>query len=97
MRMQATALRAQADRPDPDPARICGGAEEFGELAQSALADLRRLIFELRPLDLAERGLVDAVTAPRGQPARPDRARRRGLRSHRPWACELPIAAEEDL
>jgi signal transduction histidine kinase len=63
MRMQATALRAQVDRPDPDPALVCSGAEELGELAQSALSDLRRLIFELRPLDLAERGLVEAVEA----------------------------------
>jgi signal transduction histidine kinase len=63
MRMQAAALRGQADRPDPDPALVCSGAEELGELAQSALSDLRRLIFELRPLDLAERGLVEAVEA----------------------------------
>lgn len=39
------------------------GAEELAELSQSALADLRGLVFELRPLDLAERGLVDAVRA----------------------------------
>lgn len=63
MRMQASALRAQVDGPEPDPALVCSGAEELSELAQSALADLRRLIFELRPLDLAERGLVDAVRA----------------------------------
>ena len=96
MRMQATALRAQADRPDPDPARICGGAEELGELAQSALADLRRLIFELRPLDLAERGLVDAVTSH----AASLRART-GLAvevcAPADLGCELPIVAEEDL
>ncbi|WP_285773622.1 histidine kinase [Microtetraspora sp. NBRC 13810] len=61
MRMQAKALRAQLDRPDADPASVRSGAEELAELSQSALADLRGLVFELRPLDLAERGLVDAV------------------------------------
>jgi PAS domain S-box-containing protein len=63
MRMQAKALRAQVDRADADPARVRSGAEELAELSQSALADLRGLVFELRPLDLAERGLVDAVRA----------------------------------
>jgi PAS domain S-box-containing protein len=63
MRMQAKALRAQLDRVDTDPARVRSGAEELAELSQSALADLRGLVFELRPLDLAERGLVDAVRA----------------------------------
>jgi PAS domain S-box-containing protein len=63
MRMQATALRAQLDRADADPARVRSGAEELAELSRSALADLRGLVFELRPLDLAERGLVDAVRA----------------------------------
>ncbi|MBV9922559.1 MAG: GAF domain-containing protein [Pseudonocardia sp.] len=63
MRMQASALRAHVDRPERDPARLCRDAEELGELAQGALADLRRLIFELRPLDLTERGLVETVRA----------------------------------
>jgi signal transduction histidine kinase len=63
MRMQATALRAQLERPGPDLVEVCGTAEELVELSQSALADIRMLTFELRPLDLAERGLVDAVRA----------------------------------
>lgn len=63
MRMQAKALHAQVDRADADPVRVRRGAEELAELAGSALADLRGLVFELRPLDLAERGLVDAVRA----------------------------------
>jgi signal transduction histidine kinase len=42
------------------------GAEELAELSKSVLADLRGLVFELRPLDLAERGLVDAVRAHAG-------------------------------
>ncbi|HEY8482804.1 MAG TPA: histidine kinase [Spirillospora sp.] len=61
MRMQAKALRAQLDREDADPARVRAGAEELAELSESALNDLRGLVFELRPLDLGERGLVEAV------------------------------------
>ncbi|GAA1810377.1 GAF domain-containing sensor histidine kinase [Planosporangium flavigriseum] len=63
MRMQAEALRSQVDSADPDPARMRGRAHELAELSQSALADLRGLVFELHPLELAERGLVDAVRA----------------------------------
>lgn len=63
MGMQAKALRVQLDRPDADQARVRSGAQELAELSQSALADLRGLVFELHPLDLAERGLVDAVRA----------------------------------
>lgn len=63
MGMQANALRAQLNRPDADPTQVRLGAEELAELSQSALADLRGLIFELRPLDLAERGVVDAIRA----------------------------------
>jgi PAS domain S-box-containing protein len=63
MRMQAEALRAALDRPDPDAARVCSGVEELSELSRHVLADLRGLVFELRPLDLAENGLVDAVRA----------------------------------
>ncbi|TMZ64788.1 sensor histidine kinase, partial [Klebsiella pneumoniae] len=61
MGMQARALRAQLDRPDADLRQIRSGAQELAELSQNALADLRGLVFELRPLELAERGLVDAV------------------------------------
>lgn len=61
MRMQATALRGQLDRADADPAGMRRGAQELAQLSRSALADLRALVFELRPLDLAEHGLIDAV------------------------------------
>ncbi len=65
MRLQAAALSAQLDGGghDADPARLRAAASELAELAQSALADLRGLVFELRPLELAERGLVEAVRA----------------------------------
>ncbi len=63
MRMLATALRAGLERPDADPAAVGADAQELVDLSRHALDDLRRLVFELRPLDLAERGLVDAVRA----------------------------------
>ncbi|RTL67733.1 MAG: PAS domain-containing protein [Pseudonocardiaceae bacterium] len=68
MRMQARVLRNQLDR-DPaggDPARLRVAAEELASLSSTALADLRQLVFELRPLELEERGLVEAI---RGQAA----------------------------
>jgi signal transduction histidine kinase len=63
MRMQAKALRSQLDNGGADPATVRRSAEELAELSASALADLRQLVFELRPLDLAERGLLEAITA----------------------------------
>jgi PAS domain S-box-containing protein len=63
MRMQAKALRAELDRAGADPAAVCNAAEEIAQLSESALADLRRLVFELRPLDLGEQSLIDAVRA----------------------------------
>ena len=35
---------------------------------------LRRLVFELRPVDLSERGLVDAVRRDAGRASSPDRS-----------------------
>lgn len=63
MRLQARTLQAQLERDDIDPTGVRSVAEELGVLAQSALEDLRGLVFELRPLDLAEHGLVEAVRA----------------------------------
>jgi signal transduction histidine kinase len=63
MRMQAKALRRQLDRLDGGNDGVRRAAEELAELSSGALADLRLLVFELRPLELAERGLVDAVHA----------------------------------
>ncbi len=63
MRMQAKALHTQLDRVDAEPTKIRSGAEELAELSQSALADLRGLVFELHPSDLAEHGLIEAVQA----------------------------------
>src|SRR5215203_55350 len=49
MRMQAKALGALLDRRDVEPARVRGSAEDLAELSAGALADLRQLVFELRP------------------------------------------------
>jgi signal transduction histidine kinase len=61
MRMQAGALTAQLDSGEARPARVRAAAQELAELAQSALADLRGLVFELRPLELEDHGLIEAV------------------------------------
>jgi signal transduction histidine kinase len=63
MRMQAKALHRQLDRFDAGHDGVRRAAEELAELSAGALADLRLLVFELRPLDLAEHGLVDAIRA----------------------------------
>jgi signal transduction histidine kinase len=61
MRLQAAALQAQLGDGHADPGRMRTAAQELAELSRSALADLRGLVFELRPLDLAARGLVESV------------------------------------
>jgi signal transduction histidine kinase len=63
MRMQAGALSARLDSGEQDAGRVRDAAVELADLARSALADLRGLVFELRPLDLADRGLLEAVRA----------------------------------
>lgn len=60
MRMQAKVLRNQLDR-NVGFDRLRRPAEELASLSSTALADLRQLVFELRPLDLVEQGLVEAV------------------------------------
>lgn len=63
MRMQAKALRRRLDQLDAGHDGVRQAAEELAELSAGALADLRLLVFELRPTDLAEHGLVDAIRA----------------------------------
>jgi PAS domain S-box-containing protein len=58
----------RADRPTPDGerdprlAKAAGDVAALRELTTSALADMRALIFELRPDAVTEHGLVDALT-----------------------------------
>ncbi|WP_027928843.1 GAF domain-containing sensor histidine kinase [Amycolatopsis thermoflava] len=56
MRMQAKALRAHAG-----DGKVRDIADELLDLAQQALADLRGLVLQLHPLELAGRGLGEAV------------------------------------
>ncbi|WP_235022500.1 sensor histidine kinase [Amycolatopsis alkalitolerans] len=57
MRMQAKALRAQVGTSE----HVQDVADELLELAQNALADLRGLVLQLHPLDLAGRDLAGAI------------------------------------
>ena len=46
---------------DRDPAKARERLERAGELAQGALAEMRALIFQLRPMTLQEEGLLSAL------------------------------------
>jgi signal transduction histidine kinase len=63
MRLQARALERQLEHGELDPLQVRHVVEQLSDLSQSALGDLRGLVFELRPLELAEHGLVDALHA----------------------------------
>jgi signal transduction histidine kinase len=62
LRMHASALvvRFEQNRDGLDPESLLRVSRELAELAQSALADLRELLFELRPGSLRG-GLLEAV------------------------------------
>ena len=77
--------------------RVRDAAEELAALARSALADLRGLVFELRPLDLAERGLVDAVRAHAAGLRGAHRARRRAVDAPPDLEPTCGIDVQEDL
>ncbi|MGH8868232.1 MAG: histidine kinase [Actinomycetes bacterium] len=94
MRMQAKALRVQLDGEHVDPARMRNTAEELAELSDNALADLRGLVFELRPLDLADRGLVAAV---REHAASVEARAGVHVEVHAPADLSVGREAEEDL
>lgn len=65
MRLQARALhdhcRASDEEAGLDPQRVTSGVAALMTLAEHALADLRDLIFELRPGDIVDVGLVEAI------------------------------------
>lgn len=94
MRMQAKALRTQLERDDASSRQVGNAAEELAALSESALVDLRGLVFELRPLDLTEGGLVEAV----GRHVASVQART-GLQVEvrAPTALDLGAELEEDL
>ena len=86
MSMQArTAQLALARVPHPDGGPLARAVGQLRELAAGALAEMRALIFELRPAALAEEGLVAAlarqaaaISAREGDRELPERRRRRG-------------------
>ncbi|WP_290051567.1 GAF domain-containing sensor histidine kinase [Amycolatopsis solani] len=63
MRMQAEALTRRLDGLDTGDEGVRRTAGELAALSAGALADLRQLVFELRPLELAEHGLLGAIRA----------------------------------
>lgn len=56
--LTAKAARLLLER---DPGRVAGQLDHLQELAQSALAEMRSLIFQLRPTPVEEMGLVPAL------------------------------------
>ncbi|MFD2473555.1 PAS domain-containing sensor histidine kinase [Amycolatopsis silviterrae] len=61
MSLQARTLELVASEPSPDPDAFRRGATEIHALAKGALAEMRALIFQLRPEALHAEGLVSAV------------------------------------
>jgi signal transduction histidine kinase len=65
MRLQARALHDYCVSAETEPAldaqRVTAGVAQLMALSQHALADLRDLIFELRPEDITEHGLAEAI------------------------------------
>jgi signal transduction histidine kinase len=62
MTLQSRALELAVQRTCQDPdGRIGGGLTELRELTQTALAEMRTLLFQLRPSALHEQGLATAV------------------------------------
>ncbi|GAA3741498.1 hypothetical protein GCM10022225_26190 [Plantactinospora mayteni] len=96
MRMQSTALRARINQRAPESAGDLGPiADELITLSRTALADLRDLIFELRPAELVDAGLLEVLRMHvRSTEARTGMRIRIGL----PESLEgVPTEAQEDL
>jgi signal transduction histidine kinase len=96
MRMQSTALRARIGQSAPEVAADLGPiADELLALSRTALADLRDLIFELRPAELSDAGLLEVL---RGHAAATEaRTGMRILIEAPPSLADLPTQAQEDL
>jgi signal transduction histidine kinase len=61
IKMRAEALRLGIERDGVSPELLAEHAEALATSSRLALDDLRALIFELRPGDLAEKGLIASV------------------------------------
>jgi signal transduction histidine kinase len=96
LRMHASALAVQLERDDAglDRDRLLQVSHVLADLSESALADLRELLHELRPGPLRG-GLLDAVHA---HAARIRSREALAVTVHAPAALpDLPPALEEDL
>lgn len=96
MRMQSTALRARIGQSQPEVAADLGPiADELLGLSRTALADLRDLIFELRPAELADAGLLEVLRVHAASTEA-----RTGMRivvDAPATMAEVPTQAQEDL
>jgi signal transduction histidine kinase len=61
MTLQTRAVELSLSKDPPDPELVARGLAEVRELTQGALAEMRALIFQLRPDALHEEGLVSAI------------------------------------
>src|SRR5262249_14845819 len=78
---------------DRDPAKARERLERANELAQGALAEMRALIFQLRPMTLQEEGLLSAV---KKHPAAPHSRQARVVELHVTGTVRRLPAAVED-
>lgn len=61
MTLQVRALQLALDKREEDKSLLAERVERLSELTQGALAEMKSLIFELRPEALREEGLVNAI------------------------------------
>ncbi|HEX6220809.1 MAG TPA: GAF domain-containing sensor histidine kinase [Acidimicrobiia bacterium] len=61
MTLQVRALQLALDKREEDRSLLAERVERLSELTQGALAEMKSLIFELRPEALREEGLVNAI------------------------------------
>ncbi|MFY1637977.1 histidine kinase [Solwaraspora sp. WMMB335] len=96
MRMQATALRARIGQREPGVSADLGPiTDELLALSKTTLADLRDLIFELRPAELVDAGLLEAL---RVHAASTEARTGMRIRIQAPESLgEVPVEAQEDL
>lgn len=61
MTLQVRALQLALEKPEEDTPLLAERVQRLAELTQGALAEMKSLIFELRPEALREEGLVNAI------------------------------------
>lgn len=84
MTLQARALQLAVERESHDPnGPVAEGIANIRQLTQGALAEMRALIFQLRPNALAEEGLVSALRKHVAAIEAKGRADGHALRAHR--------------